>query len=197
MMIYSSCLVVLVALAIVAEYGSAASVDDCPAGVPKDNFLHVYQNSCFQFVYDRRRNYDDAKTDCQSRGGTLALLKTADIEGFVLKEIGAHVLLHGQTNEPLWIGLNDKANEGTFLWEDGDHLTYSNWAAGEGPHHLLPNLQDCVVISPLLGLWFDEHCEADFITSIIDKGKPYICQYDVQVFTTEETVTEANPNITA
>ena len=31
----------------------------------------------------------------------------------------------------LWIGLNDFAQEGTFVWSNGDPVTYTNWYPGE------------------------------------------------------------------
>ena len=31
----------------------------------------------------------------------------------------------------LYIGLNDVATEGTFVWSSGDPVTYTNWRAGE------------------------------------------------------------------
>ncbi len=58
-----------------------------------------------------------------------------------------------------WIGANDQANEGTFVWADGPEAgqnvsgIYTNWAAGE------PNnsggVEDCVVINLNSGQWSD------------------------------------------
>ena len=56
-----------------------------------------------------------------------------------------------------WLGLNDREQEGTFVWVATDEeLTYSNWAPGE-PNDLLG--EDCVSMddSPA-GEWNDASC---------------------------------------
>ena len=37
-------------------------------------------------------------------------------------------LHHGR---PSWIGLNDQANEGHYLWTNSQPITYTNWANGK------------------------------------------------------------------
>ena len=37
----------------------------------------------------------------------------------------------GVVNTGLFIGLNDAANEGTFVWSSGEAVTYLPWRAGE------------------------------------------------------------------
>ena len=53
-----------------------------------------------------------------------------------------------------WIGYTDKANEGTWLWANGDPATYTNWDRGE------PNDsggEDCAIIFAW-GTWNDLPC---------------------------------------
>ena len=47
----------------------------------------------------------------------------------------------------VWIGLNDIAEEGTFVWTDGSPNTYAKFTDGEPDNYL--NSEDCVVISKI------------------------------------------------
>lgn len=58
-----------------------------------------------------------------SYGGHLATVRDAD-ENQWLVDTFAH---YGGVNRPLWIGLTDRAVEGTFAWVSGEPVVYSNW----------------------------------------------------------------------
>ena len=77
-------------------------------------------------------------------------------------------------NSAIWIGLNDRAKEGTWLWSDGTHIdedkfTYTNWNGNE------PNNQgdeDC--IEQLTNFkWNDKKCKSttrSFVCEIVCMG---------------------------
>ncbi|BFZ07938.1 hypothetical protein BsWGS_10978 [Bradybaena similaris] len=155
---------------------SAQTIDNCPTGVPRDQYTVVFGDQCFQFVLYKERDYTEAKKDCQSLSGTLALTKTKAVQQFI--QTTAQGL---GINEAVWIGLNDEANENTFVWEDGTALdaSISNWGEDEGPRTGLiqHSLEDCVATNTAKnGVWEDYHCENELF-GLISYNKHYICSY--------------------
>jgi hypothetical protein len=74
--------------------------------------------------------------------------------------------LVGAAGRRTWIGLNDLALEGTFVWSDGTPLSYRNFLPNE-PNDLMG--EDCVEMSPLTGQWNDLDCE---------RPQTYLCEAD-------------------
>ena len=68
-------------------------------------------------------------------------------------------------NDVIWIGHNDEAAEGTFVWYDQSPITYTNWAGGE-PNNTGGN-EDCVQIYPD-GFWNDLPCGIGNARSVIE-----------------------------
>lgn len=72
------------------------------------------------------------------------------------------------SSEVVWIGFNDEAVEGSFVWYDQAPVTFTNWAPGE------PNNagdEDCVQIYPdgaFPGTWNDLACTSANSKSIIE-----------------------------
>ncbi len=67
--------------------------------------------------------WQQAKTDAESRGGSLATIKSQEEQDEV------EALLHG--NASYWIGASDAGQEGQWTWVDGDAFTFTHWNAGE------------------------------------------------------------------
>ena len=67
-----------------------------------------------------------------------------------------------------WIGLNDISSEGSFVWEDGSSVSFTNWHSGE------PNNggggEDCTQLNRYhpTQTWNDEPC---------GQGLPFVCEY--------------------
>ncbi|GFR85019.1 brevican core protein [Elysia marginata] len=141
-------------------------------------YLQVYNGSCFHFAVYQWRTYGEADAECYSTGGTLALPKTQTINDFLTEKL---LNFYGKSEEA-WIGLHDKNDEGGFEWEDHTHVTWDNFAPGNGPDNgwLASKREDCVAIDPMDdGKWHDFQCEEDMITVLSgsDPYKMYICQY--------------------
>ena len=70
---------------------------------------------------------------CMDYGSNLVGIESAEEDVFVQH------LHHGQ---PSWIGLNDQANEGVYLWTDGGPVLYTHWAPGVSTPY--SENEDCV-----------------------------------------------------
>lgn len=68
--------------------------------------------------------------------------------------ISSHVL-----ETRAWIGLNDRAVEGTYVWADGSALgAYDSWASGEPRGGGMGPLENCATIAARSPVWRDEAC---------------------------------------
>jgi len=111
----AACSVILGALA----WGSAAGATPI-----------VIQTAVFGgHTYDllSQSNWTDAEAAAVGLGGHLATISSAAEDAFVYNTFTSNA----QINRGLWIGLNDAAVEGTFVWASGEPVTYTNFAVGE------------------------------------------------------------------
>lgn len=68
-----------------------------------------------------------AEAQAASFGGHLVTINNAAEQTYL-----ANTFLVGPlANRPLWIGINDAALEGTFVWSSGQTNAYTNWQGGE------------------------------------------------------------------
>lgn len=75
---------------------------------------------------ERALSWTEAEAVAVTEGGHLASIGSAAEEGFLATTFGG---------ARFWIGFNDAASEGTWVWSDGSPVTYTNWAPGE-PNNL-------------------------------------------------------------
>ena len=85
-----------------------------PPSAPMPSFVY----------YSTHKTWSTARADCQSQGGDLATIASAE-------EMLAASLAVVVTNQPYWIGLTDAVVEGSFHWIDGSTALYRNFAPGE------------------------------------------------------------------
>ena len=64
------------------------------------------------------KTWEDAEAHCVSLGQHLATIRSEEEQEKVNALCG---------NDVIWIGLNDKAVEGTFEWSSGVAFTYEKW----------------------------------------------------------------------
>lgn len=66
--------------------------------------------------------WTDAEAAALALGGHLATVRDEAEQAWLMQTFGG---------EQLWVGYNDVADEGSFVWADGDPSSYSFWCGGE------------------------------------------------------------------
>ncbi|XP_078594587.1 uncharacterized protein LOC144872390 isoform X2 [Branchiostoma floridae x Branchiostoma japonicum] len=150
-----------------------ASVLQCTPG------YELFQDNCYK-AFDVEEDYHRSEAVCEDDGGMLAMPQDQAIDNFLIN-------LRSALNPYVryWIGLSDREKEGTWIWADGQPLTFSSWAIGE------PNSagdEDCVVYAAhptVRDKWNDIPCNLPY---------RFICQKPAMVVadksTTETPVAE-------
>ncbi|GFR80039.1 collectin-10 [Elysia marginata] len=159
--------------------------NSCPGGVLSTTYrtyLKLYGGSCFQFVLNKERIYQEASSECRYHGGTLALPKTQHLNNIITRML---IYYYGET-KPVWIGLHDMREETRFVWEDNTRMQWNNFAKGNGPDNnwFSRGVEDCAALDPMDdGLWHDFQCESNFVSFVTGSAskKPYICQYTLDL----------------
>ena len=137
--------------------GVCANLLSSKAGFASTTFARCAdpQSSCgfastvagFFWVCDEAVSFSVASDRCANAG-----MKLATADGSSKNQL----LATASSLDIMWIGLNDRNQEGTFAWCDGELLSYQNWAAGE------PNdngaLEDCGSLIKADGTWNDLRC---------------------------------------
>ncbi|KAL4229236.1 hypothetical protein ACF0H5_012275 [Mactra antiquata] len=115
----------------------------CPSG------WRLNSKQCFK-VLDQGLDYLHARNSCmKAQGGDLAKITTSGMQGFV------NSLLRKDIN--YWIGLNDRKQNGVYVWNDETvATTYTNWAPHE-PNDYRAG-ENCVVNKN--GKWNDMACNS-------------------------------------
>ncbi|XP_077865051.1 uncharacterized protein LOC144350857 [Saccoglossus kowalevskii] len=124
-------------------------------------------------VHTNEVDWSTAKTNCETDGGRLATLNTESIYNAVKKDIRVNGF-DDEVRKGFWIGLNDRDNEGDFVWLDGSTLVegdFAKWANGQPNNNSkLDNVngQDCVQLWKKKKFqWDDEYCF---------RSKGYVCE---------------------
>jgi len=159
--------------AYVCQFGLVSdSRTRCPVGT------HPHGNNCYEVVTSPMK-WSDALSHCRKilGGGTLAAIMNKAEDDFVFGLMGG---------KDTWIGLNDRAREGTFRWADrSGSPPYLNFAFGE-PNNLFWS-EDCVNIYGggfLIPVrkWNDANCNSK---------KQFVCQIGAKAEVTPAPITAA------
>ncbi len=86
-------------------------------------FVGEYNDSKY-YLSDHTAYWSTANTNAQNNGGHLVSINDAGENGFIQSNINP-------STGSIWIGFNTVASSGTFQWQNGDPVSYTNWQAGE------------------------------------------------------------------
>lgn len=126
---------------------------------------------CF-VVSEQSKSHGEADEDCVAQGGTLAIPQDM-AENDALRD---YAKCSSPECQDFWLGITDSQKEGCFVDVNGRHVTFFNWAPGQGGrhggrhrgHHRGQN-DDCVLLSTKAqGKWRDECC---------DRQNKYFCEF--------------------
>jgi len=96
-------------------------------------------------------SWSAAKADAITRGGRLAIIRSAEDNARAAAVCGG----------ASWLGATDEVTEGQWKWVDGSGLAYTNWGPGQ------PDNEDYLAINTS-GIWDDVNFSALFY--ILEKG---------------------------
>ncbi len=76
--------------------------------------------------------WSDSEAAAVALGGHLVTINDASENTWVFNTFSSY----NGVQRALWIGLNDAAVEGTFVWSSGEPVTYTAWSPGEPNNNL-------------------------------------------------------------
>ena len=95
-------------------------------------------------------SWNDAESSAVALGGHLVTINDAAEEQWLRMAFGEVTLF--------WIGFNDEASEGNWVWSSGEAVTYTHWNAGEPNNSMPPPVgEDYAVLNWIssTGAWND------------------------------------------
>lgn len=116
---------------VVPEHGEVIVTDDCNTSAPLQIPQYTYLGTFAGHTYFRSwaaADWNTAKAAAESfPNGQLVTLNTAAEENWINEVLLAQI----GSLAPFWIGLNDAAHEGHFVWASGEPLFHTNWRTGQ------------------------------------------------------------------
>uniref|UniRef100_A0A914DBP9 C-type lectin domain-containing protein n=1 Tax=Acrobeloides nanus TaxID=290746 RepID=A0A914DBP9_9BILA len=120
-----------------------------------------FNNVCYRAIYTNA-TWINAAVDCASQGGNLTSISNAFVNNFIVNLAEQHF----GTPTRFWIGGSNSisSNNGSWVWIDGNNMTYTNWAIGR-PRNIAA--YDSIQMHTPSGQWYD----TPGVSAV-----PYVCE---------------------
>ena len=113
------------------------------------------ETSCYR-LFSSKKNWNDAEANCVKNVGHLVSI-TSNIENSFVSKLAK------ESGKDVWIGLNDKSVENSFVWSDGTTCLYRQWDDKQPSR----SASGCTKMTKENGRWNDKSCS--------DK-RSYVCE---------------------
>ncbi len=123
--------------------------------IPEDAL--AYNGHYYKYISEKML-WHDAKAYCESLGGYLAVITTAEENAFITSMIPSNIV----------IGLTDEEHEGIWKWVTNEAYAYHNFRTGE-PNNLSEEDYVCVDLN---GTWNDGHADREYWNFVCEWGDP-------------------------
>ena len=126
-----------------------------------DSTWKQFGSHCYKLFGDKL-SWNDAQAKCEKEGSNLASVHSLEENQFLIN----------LSPEGVWIGANDIAKDGTWVWTDGSDWKLENWRAGE-PNNHNGKPEHCAEMKAKMenGKWNDVICNGAYHFSFICKKK--------------------------
>ncbi|KAM8967510.1 tetranectin [Pelodytes ibericus] len=123
-------------------------------------------NKCLLY-FPEPKAYHEANDMCIAQGGTLSTPENGDendsLYDYVHKTMGS--------NAEIWIGINDMANEGTWVDMTGHSVLFKHWEIEITKQPDGGKQENCASLSAIaIGKWLDKNCKTQL---------PFVCQFTI------------------
>lgn len=105
-------------------YGANGTKGSSVAAVEPEVLTYAIVGSKMYIIYASKASWSDSKAFCESKGGYLATITSAEEQALIELLIKN---LSGASANTFFIGGTDAAQEGVWEWVTGESFEYSNW----------------------------------------------------------------------
>lgn len=138
-------------------------------GMPKYEMANALSWNGHRYaLFSNMNSWEDAKAYCESIGGHLAVIESAE------ENVALFDYICSKGVENAYFGYSDSVEEDSWTWVDGSSSAYANWHSGE------PNGESSNEDYAMFYYKFDDGTwnDGDFGGSTVNGGTTYICEWD-------------------